>query len=163
MSAASRPSTHPRGATTGKSSVQRATTVMAVVFLLVGVLGFIPGFTVQYGQMMMAGHHSGALLLGVFNVSVLHNIVHLAFGVAGLIAARTAPAARLYLLLGGAIYLVLWIYGLVVDPRSQANFVPLNTADNWLHLGLGVAMLALGLLLGGRGTTTTTSHASPRG
>jgi hypothetical protein len=105
---------------------------------------------VQYGQMMMAGHHSGALLLGVFDVSVLHNIVHLAFGVVGLVAARSATGARRYLVVGGAIYLVLWIYGLVVDLSSPANFVPVNTADNWLHFGLGVAMLALGMLLGRR-------------
>ena len=36
-----------------------------------------------------AGHGSGAYLFGVFQVSVLHNLVHLAFGVAGLVLART--------------------------------------------------------------------------
>lgn len=45
------------------------------------------------------------------------------------------------------IYLVLWLYGLAVDKNSGANFVPLNTADNWLHLGFGVGMIALGVLL----------------
>lgn len=48
---------------------------------------------------------------------------------------------------GGVIYLVLWIYGLVIDHQSAANFVPLNTADNWLHLGLAVGMILLGLLV----------------
>jgi uncharacterized protein DUF4383 len=80
-------------------------------------------------------------------VSVLHNIVHLLFGVAGLALARTARNARLYLIVGGAIYLVLWIYGLVIDQMSSANFVPVNTADNWLHFGLGAGMVALGLAL----------------
>jgi hypothetical protein len=41
---------------------------------------------------------------------------------------------------------VLWLYGLLIDHGSDANFVPVNTADNWLHLGLGVGMIALGLL-----------------
>ena len=54
---------------------------IGVVFLLVGVLGFIPGITTNYGAMTFAGHESGAMLLGVFRVSVLHNIVHLLFGV----------------------------------------------------------------------------------
>mgnify|MGYP001116459982 CR=1 FL=1 len=45
-------------------------------------------------------------------------------------------------------YGVIWIYGLVTDPMSSANFVPLNTADNWLHLILAVAMISLGVLLG---------------
>jgi hypothetical protein len=45
---------------------------------------------------------------------------------------------------------VLFIYGLVVDHHSSANFVPVNDADNWLHLGLAVAMIALGAALGRR-------------
>ncbi|OXM75335.1 MULTISPECIES: DUF4383 domain-containing protein [Amycolatopsis] len=120
--------------------------VVGAVFLLVGILGFVPGITTGYDELTFAGHHSGALLLGVFAVSVLHNIVHLLFGVAGLAASRSAGAARAFLIGGGAIYLVLWVYGLVVDEAGSANFVPVNTADNWLHLVLGVAMIALGLL-----------------
>ncbi|MEU0719185.1 DUF4383 domain-containing protein [Streptomyces lavendulocolor] len=61
--------------------------------------------------------------------------------------ARTAPKARLHLLVGGAIYLALWLYGMIIDHDSGANFVPVNTADNWLHLPLGVGMIALGTLL----------------
>ena len=120
--------------------------IVGVVFLLVGVLGFIPGVTTHYDMLTFAGHHSGALLLGVFAVSILHNIVHLAFGVAGLALARTASGARAFLVGGGVVYLVLWLYGLVIDHGSAANFVPVNTADNWLHLGLGVGMIALGLI-----------------
>jgi Domain of unknown function (DUF4383) len=52
------------------------------------------------------------------------------------------------------VYLVLWVYGLVVDQASDANFVPLNTADNWLHLVLGVGMIALGVLPSGRRRAT---------
>jgi threonine/homoserine/homoserine lactone efflux protein len=96
--------------------------------------------------MQFAGHQSEALLLGVFQVSILHNIVHLLYGVAGLALARTAPSARQYLLWGGVVYLVLWLYGMFVGHDSPANFVPLNSADNWLHLGLGVTMVALSFL-----------------
>lgn len=121
--------------------------IVGIVFLLVGLMGFIPGLTTNYDQMQFAGHHSEAHLFGLFQVSILHNLVHLAFGVAGVAMARTAAAARLFLIVGGAIYLVLWLYGLVIDYDSAANFVPLNDADNWLHLGLGVGMIALGLIL----------------
>jgi hypothetical protein len=82
--------------------------------------------------------------------------VHLAFGVAGLALARTASAAYSYLLGGGAIYLVLWIYGLAGSHGSDANFVPLNTADDWLHFVLGIAMIGLARLLGRR--TPSTDH-----
>lgn len=128
--------------------VQLAALVVGVVFLLVGVLGFIPGITTNFGSLTFAGHQSEALLLGLFQVSVLHNIVHLLFGVAGLAMSRTAAGARTFLIYGGVVYAVLWVYGLVVDPTSAANFVPLNTADNWLHLLLAVGMIGLGVTLG---------------
>ena len=127
---------------------QRVAAAVGAVFLLVGILGFIPGLTTHYGTMEFAGHESHAKLLGVFQVSILHNIVHIAFGVAGLLMARTWSLARSYLIGGGAIYLVLWLYGLVIDQASSANFVPVNTADNWLHLVLGLGMI--GLALAGR-------------
>ncbi|MEH1100513.1 DUF4383 domain-containing protein [Micromonospora sp. CPCC 205561] len=135
------------GTTAGKHPVRTAAQVVGAVFVLVGVLGFIPGITSDYDTMQFAGHESEAKLLGLFQVSILHNLVHLAFGVAGLALARTISGARAYLIGGGAVYLVLWLYGLVVDHESAANFVPLNNADNWLHLGLGVGMIALGLAL----------------
>ena len=53
---------------------------------------------------------------------------------------------------------MLWVYGLVVDMDSSANFVPLNDADNWLHLVLGLGMIALGILLGRTRTTAHSSH-----
>src|SRR5829696_2216063 len=139
-----------RVAGTTRSPLMLAATVVAAVFLLVGVLGFIPGVTTDYDTMAFAGDDSEAKLLGVFQVSILHNIVHLLFGIAGLLLARTAAGARAYLVGGGVIYLVLWVYGLLIDQESTANFVPLNNADDWLHLLLGVGMIALGFLLGGR-------------
>jgi hypothetical protein len=128
-------------------AIRKAAQGVGAVFLLVGILGFIPGITASYSEMTFAGPQSDAHLFGIFEVSVLHNIVHLLFGVAGLAMGRRADTARNYLLGGGAIYLVLWIYGLIVDENSSANFVPVNTADNWLHLILGLGMVALGFFL----------------
>ena len=128
--------------------VRVAAYLVGAAFLVVGILGFIPGITTGYDQLSWTGHHSGAELFGLFQVSALHNIVHLAFGVAGLAMARLTATARTYLVVGGLVYLALWIYGLVVDQDSDANVIPVNTADNWLHLGLGAAMLLLGLFLG---------------
>jgi hypothetical protein len=139
---------------TTRSTLQMAAAAVGAVFLLVGVLGFVPGITTDYDSMEFAGHESGALLLGIFEVSVLHNIVHLLFGVAGLALARSWSGARAFLLGGGAIYLVLWIYGLLIDQESAANFVPLNDADNWLHFLLGAGMVGLGVLLGKRDRST---------
>jgi hypothetical protein len=145
--------THPTAVPTSTGSTRTARTAMhkaalavGLVFLLVGVLGFVPGITTDYDRLGAAGHESEAMLLGIFQVSILHNIVHLLFGVAGILLARRTDTARSYLLAGGVVYLVLWVYGLVIGHDSSANFVPLNDADNWLHLLLGLAMIALGLL-----------------
>jgi hypothetical protein len=127
--------------------LQKAATAVAAMFLLVGVLGFIPEITTNYDQMELAGHESDAQLLGLFNVSVLHNVVHLAFGVVGLLLARSWAGARAFLLGGGAVYLLLFVYGLLVDRHDDANFVPFNRADDWLHLVLGLGMVALGVAL----------------
>jgi Domain of unknown function (DUF4383) len=124
-----------------RSLAQTLALVFGIAFLAVGILGFIPGITTDYGDMTFAGKDSGAELLGIFQVSILHNIVHLLFGIAGLALARTWDGARTYLLGAGVIYLVLFVYGLFVGGGDDANFVPANTADDWLHLILGVGLL----------------------
>ncbi len=139
--------THTNTRTATRTNVQKASMAVGAVFLLVGVLGFVPGITANFDQLHFAGHQSEALLLGLFQVSALHNIVHLLFGAAGLILAKTATGARSYLLYGGVIYLVLFVYGLVVPQDSVGNFVPLNGFDNVLHLLLGVGMVALAVIL----------------
>jgi hypothetical protein len=133
-----------------RTPLQKAALVTGAVFLLVGIAGFIPGVTTDYDTLLFAGHNSDAKLLGVFEVSILHNLVHVAFGVAGLLLARSFAGARGFLIGGGVVYLVLWLYGLLIDADSDANFVPLNDADNWLHLFLAAGMIGLGLALGRR-------------
>ena len=139
-----------------RTNVQKAALIIGIVLLLVGILGFVPGVTSNVDQMQFASDDSGSLLLGVFQVSILHNIVHLLYGIAGIALARTVSGARNYLTWGGAVYLVLWLYGLIIDTNSAANFVPVNTADNWLHFALGVGMIALGLLLNRERRTVAT-------
>ncbi len=140
-------------------AVQGAAVLVGAAFVVFGMLGFIPGVTTRYDLLQWAGHHSGAKLLGVFTVSGLHNVVHLVLGVLGLLMARTYAKARAYFLIGGLVYLGLWVYGLLIDHGSPANFVPVNNADNWLHLGLGALMLLLaGTLAGQRDPTKRRSR-----
>ena len=127
--------------------------LFAIVFLLVGILGFIPGITTD-APGDFAGDGSNAELLGIFQVSILHNIVHLLYGIVGLALARTWSGARTFLIGGGVVYIVLWIVGLI----GGADWVPVNAADNWLHFVLGVVMVAAGYVLGREpsGRTVTT-------
>lgn len=127
-----------------RTPVQNAARLAGIVFLLVGVAGFVPGITTNlFDGLEFAGTDGDAELLGIFEVSVLHNIVHGLFGVAGLALAATANGARTFLLGGGAVYVALWLLGIV----GGADWIPANDADNWLHLGLGVAMIAAGVVL----------------
>jgi hypothetical protein len=127
-----------------RTPVQNAARLVGAVFLLVGILGFVPGITTNlYDGLEFAGDDGNAELLGLFQVSVLHNIVHLLFGIAGLALASTAKNARLYLIGGGAAYVVLWLLGLA----GGADWIPANDADDWLHLVLGGGMIAVGVAL----------------
>jgi hypothetical protein len=125
-----------------RTPVQSLAALVGAVFLLIGVLGFIPGITTHYSDVTFAGEGSDAKLLGIFQVSILHNIVHLLFGIAGLGLARTWEGARLFLLGGGVVYLALWVLGIV----GGADWIPTNNADDWLHFVLGVGMIALGFV-----------------
>ena len=129
----------------GRSLLQTFAAIMGLAFLLAGIGGFIPGITSNYDELKLAGTDSNAELLGLFRVSILHNLVHLAFGVGLLAAARRSWAAA-YLIGGGVLYLGVLLYGVLIDHDSDANFLPLNDADNLLHLVLSLAMITLGLI-----------------
>ena len=140
-------STNSSSTKKGRASVQKGAALVGILFLLVGVAGFIPGITTHYSGMTMATRASEAQLFGYFQVSVLHNVVHLLFGVAGLVLAKTPLRARNFLLYGGVAYAVLFFYGVIVEYRSPANFVPFDDADNFLHITLAIGMTTLSYLL----------------
>ena len=126
-----------------RTLVQNVARLVGIVFLLVGIAGFIPGVTTNlYDGLEFAGNDGTAELLGLFQVSVLHNIVHLLFGLVGLALTKTPEGARTFLVGGGVVYLVLWLIGVI----GAGDWIPVNTADNWLHLGLGVGMIVLGFV-----------------
>ena len=119
--------------------------LFGLAFVVIGVAGFVPGLVDHYQQLGWWRSGSGAQLLGMFQVSILLNLVHLGFGTLGLLLARTTPTARAYLSGGGAAYLALGVYGLLIDRAGGWNVFPVDRADDWLHMGLGVAMLYAGL------------------
>ena len=136
-----------------RSSAQTFALVVGVVFLLVGILGFIPGITTEHDNKFL-GQDGDSQILGLFQINILHNIVHLLFGVAGIAMAKRVDSARTYLIGGGVIYLVVFLYGILIDFTSDVNIINLNAADNVLHLLLGLGMLALGLISGKSHATT---------
>src|SRR5215208_8500959 len=96
-----------------RTLAQNLALMFGAVFLVVGILGFVPGITTNlYEGLDFAGDDGNAELLGLFQVSVLHNIVHLLFGV-GILMAATHRGALTYLLYSGIAYVVLFVMGIV--------------------------------------------------
>jgi hypothetical protein len=112
------------------------------VFILVGVLGFL-GFA---GGTMSMG--TPTYLLGIFQVNLLHNIVHILIGLWGINAARTAGGAVAFCKQAGVLYLLLSIIGFAA-PDLLASMVPLGGNDRFLHLVLGLVLCYFGFA-GGR-------------
>ncbi|HEX2291688.1 MAG TPA: DUF4383 domain-containing protein [Gaiellaceae bacterium] len=142
-----------------RSLAQTLALVFGIAFLGVGILGFIPGITTNVGDIDFAGADSPSELFGIFQVSILHNIVHLLFGIAGIALARTLEGAKAYLLWSGVIYVVLFVYGLFVGAGDDANFIPANTADDWLHLVLAIGLLGGWFVTRDEGVRTTQAAA----
>src|SRR6188472_4109898 len=111
------------------STIQKAARAVGIVFLLVGILGFIPGIT-QDAPGSFAGENSDGSLLGIFPTSVLHNLAHLAFGI-GILAARKHATALTYLLVSAIAYTGLFLIGIL----GSMDWLPADDTDDWLHLG----------------------------
>ncbi len=127
----------------GRTLAQTLALVFGIAFLGAGIAGFIPGITTNYDELGFATADSEAKLLGLFQVSILHNIVHALFGV-GILAARRHDTARSYLLGSGIVYAVLVAYGaLFGGDDGGANFIPVNDLDTYLlHPILAAGLLA---------------------
>lgn len=119
------------------STVQRVAQVLGIVFILVAILGFVAS-----GGSMDADPATAPRLLGLFAVNVLHNVVHLLFGVWGLLAARSFSGARTYGMVGGIAYIALAALALVTP--DTFGLIPIGGHDIWLHALLGVVLAAVG-------------------
>ena len=115
-----------------------------VVFLLVGIAGFVPGLVTQPvsdGAAPMAEH---GRLFGLFPVNTLHNIVHIVFGIWGIAAYRAISSARLYARAVAIVYAIFAIMGLIPGLNTLFGLVPLYGHDIWLHLVLAAVAAYFG-------------------
>ena len=122
-----------------KSPNRLLATIFGIVYVLVGVAGFFVTSGVGFFDT------SGGLLLGIFEVNVFHNVAHVLIGAALLIAGLSGvrPAKTVNTVVGTA-YLLLGIVGLFIV-GSAFNILAINGADNVLHFGSAVLLLAVGL------------------
>jgi hypothetical protein len=120
--------------------------VFGVVFLLVGIAGFVPGLVspVHPGHPTIAMDSGYGLLLGLFPVNIVHNAVHILFGVWGLATFRSLGGAKTYARGVALIYAVLTIAGLVPGLQTLFGLTPLFGNDVWLHAVLALVAAYFG-------------------
>jgi len=127
--------------------VKSAAYLFGIVFLAIGILGFVPSITTDVNGMPM--------LLGIFHVNTLHNVVHLASGVVALLCGMSgAGASRTYFRIFGVIYALVAILGFYPDGTMILGMLSNNPAVTWLHVAIAVVSLFLGF---GTSSETTAS------
>ena len=119
------------------STVQRVAQIFGIVFVLVGILGFVAS-----GGDMTADTDMAPMLLGLFPVNALHNAVHLLLGIWGLAASRSWGSAKSYCQIAGIAYLVLALLGFIAP--DFFGLMPIGGNDIWLHAVLGIALAYFG-------------------
>jgi Domain of unknown function (DUF4383) len=119
--------------------VKTAAILFGLVFLVVGLCGFVPSVTTPMEGM------DGGMLLGIFHVNTAHNIVHLASGAVFLLCGLAgAGPSRTFFKIFGLVYALVAILGFMKGDGMLLGMVANNRADVWLHVGLAVVMLYLG-------------------
>src|SRR3712207_3232429 len=116
------------------------TLVLGVVYVLVGILGFVPGIVTGDAPPTMPSAEGN--LLGIFPVNAIHNVVHLLIGAALLYGATATPAAIMVSRVVGVTYIVVGLLGLVAP--DTFGLMPIGGADILLHLATGAVLLYIG-------------------
>ena len=116
------------------SWAQRFALIFGGIYLLVGILGFIPPLVPGEITGVMGGPFTG-YLIGLFAVNWFHNLAHLLIGAAGLATYRNPIGASTYALVIGIAYTLLFLLGLFTQPvATLGGLLPLNGWDDLLHL-----------------------------
>ncbi|MCA1731361.1 MAG: DUF4383 domain-containing protein [Actinobacteria bacterium] len=135
--------------------VQRFAQVFGAIYLLVGIMGFIPPLiAAKTPDSSFMG-----LLIGLFFVTWLHSLAHLLIGVAGLATYRNFAAAKAYALTIGVAYTLLFVLGLIFGVTFLGGLLPLNGWDNILHIL--TALIAFGAYFASPSEDTADARQSP--
>ena len=120
--------------------------VFGIVFLLVGIAGFIPGLLAApaEGDPALAIEAAHGRLMGLFPVNVVHDLIHIAFGIWGIVAYRTLAAARLYAKSVAVIYALLVVMGFIPVLNTTFGLAPIHGHDIWLHALLAIVAAYFG-------------------
>lgn len=122
--------------------------VWGIIFLLVAASGVVPGLResapAHYPPVAVDTWYGAAL--GLFAVNILHDLVHLIFGVWGVAAYRSLDASRSYAKVVAIVYVVFAVMGLIPGLDTTFGLVPLFGNDVWLHLLLAAPAAYFGFV-----------------
>lgn len=114
--------------------IRKFALIFGIIYVLVGILGFVPGLTSHHADMPPISIDSFyGKIMGLFPVNILHNIVHLAIGAWGILASRSVSGARFFGKALAIIYGLLAILGLIPGANTMFGLVPIYGHDVWLH------------------------------
>lgn len=116
--------------------LKKAALVFGVVLVAVGLLGFVPALTPENSEGVRR-------LLGIFEVNAMHNVIHLLSGIAALVLSKTEANASLYFKVFGVVYALVTVLGFL-QGDTVLNLIPINLANNLLHLLIAGSSLYLG-------------------
>jgi Domain of unknown function (DUF4383) len=127
---------------------RRFALIWGILFLVIFASGVIPGMLQppDAADPNMAMDQMYGRALGLFPVNLLHDGVHLIFGIWGIIAYRSFDAARTYARATAIIYAVFVIMGLVPGLNTTFGLVPLFSHDVWLHVILAAGAAYFGFV-----------------
>lgn len=122
--------------------------VYGIVFLLAGASGFIPGMLhpVPVDAPPLAVVTGYGFVMGLLPVNLLHNLVHVLFGILGVAAFAGLFAPRFYAQIVAVVYGMLVVLGLLPATNTLFGLVPIYGNDVWLHLGLGLVAAYFGFV-----------------
>jgi len=119
--------------------------ILGIAFLLLGLAGFVPPLVADVPPHPDVAVHAGyGLLFGLFPVNVLHNLVHIIFGIWGILAYSTFRASRIFARANAIIYGVLALMGLIPGLSSTFGLIPLFGHDIWLHASIAIVSAVFG-------------------
>jgi hypothetical protein len=131
--------------------LERLGILWGILFLLGGILGFVPGIT------------EDDMFLGIFMVNTAHGIMHIASGAIFLIASMSgARAARLWFLIFGMVYAAVAVMGFMVGDGMICGLISNNRYDSWGHAVLALVLLLIGFTVSGRQKPTTDVRVQSR-
>lgn len=116
------------------TQVQAFARVFGIIYVIVGIMGFLPGLVSPLvdttGLAVTTGY---GRLLGIFPVNLMHNIVHIGVGIWGILAARDFLMSVGFAKVNAVLFGILAVLGIIPATNMLFGLAPLYGSDVVIH------------------------------